>query len=268
MDPVTGSIIAGAAGKVLGPTMGRVGGWLSRALFGRKRNPFAEQLEREQGTENDIWKQRDSTMRQTRNSLVSMLAGGDDQTAALMKTNLEAAMPAFESSLQRTRAGANRRGISTGDLGTSYEGDITSAFDRNQRGAAAKLAFDTYDRRLRGTQSLYGMDADFAEGSRNRYLDLVSGNRDNRNAEDNAETASGNAAAGTAAGLAGRYYGQGQQSDLTDAADGDGGAPDGWRFYGEQLPVTAQIEDQPDAGFTANPWERNRFGRAMTGRGW
>lgn len=70
---------------------------------------------------------------------------------------LQNAMPQFQQSLQLTRENGVRRGISTGDLGTSTEGDLTSAFQRNISNALGGMAFQGY------------------EGSRNRIMDLLSG---------------------------------------------------------------------------------------------
>jgi len=70
---------------------------------------------------------------------------------------LQNQMPAFQKNLQLTRENGVRRGISTGDLGTSTEGDLTSAFQRNISNALGGLAMQGY------------------EGSRNRIMDLLSG---------------------------------------------------------------------------------------------
>lgn len=70
---------------------------------------------------------------------------------------LEGAMPQFRNDLQLTRENAVRRGVSTGDLGTSYEGDLSSAFHRNLSNALAGLSSSGY------------------ENSRNRLMSLLSG---------------------------------------------------------------------------------------------
>jgi len=70
---------------------------------------------------------------------------------------LQDQMPGFMKNLQLTREDGIRRGISTGDLGTSTEGDLTSAFQRNIANALGGLSLQGY------------------EGSRNRIMDLLSG---------------------------------------------------------------------------------------------
>lgn len=82
---------------------------------------------------------------------------------------LENQMPALRSQLQLTREDAQRRGIGTGDLGTSNEGDLVSAFQRNIANALGGLAMSGY------------------ENNRNRYLDLLSGRLDRNQASRNAQ---------------------------------------------------------------------------------
>jgi hypothetical protein len=79
------------------------------------------------------------------------------------------AMPSFYQALQGVRESAVRRGISTGDLGTSNEGDLASAFQRNIAGEVAQQSTNIY------------------QGNRNEYLDLLSGQRDADIAEKNAQ---------------------------------------------------------------------------------
>lgn len=70
---------------------------------------------------------------------------------------LSSAMPQFRNDLQLTREDGQRRGIGTGDLGTSFEGDLTSAFQRNLSNTLGGLASSGYENR------------------RNRILDIISG---------------------------------------------------------------------------------------------
>lgn len=105
-----------------------------------------------------------------RNRLNSALGDVDQQIAtersgtgfqdAFNKTAgsfLQNALPGFQKSLQLTREDGIRRGISTGDLGTSNEGDLASAFQRNIANALGGLAMQGY------------------EGSQNRLMELLSG---------------------------------------------------------------------------------------------
>lgn len=84
---------------------------------------------------------------------------------------LNQAMPELRQKLQTTREDAIRRGVSTGDLGTTYEGNIESAFQQNLSNTLGGMAMQGY------------------ENNRNRYLDLLTGQIDradsNRNAKNN-----------------------------------------------------------------------------------
>jgi hypothetical protein len=69
-------------------------------------------------------------------------------------------LPQLRNSLQMSREDAIRRGISTGDLQTTNEGDITSAWGKNISNTLGGMAMQGY------------------ENSRNRYLDLLTGQMD------------------------------------------------------------------------------------------
>src|SRR5689334_11160761 len=55
------------------------------------------------------------------------------------------ATPQFERDLQDVRENAIQRGVSNGGLGTSYEGDVFSAFQKNIANAAGQYAYQNYD---------------------------------------------------------------------------------------------------------------------------
>lgn len=78
-------------------------------------------------------------------------------TAGAMLTD---ALPRIRQDLQLTREDGIRRGISTGDLGTSMEGDVVSSWGKNLANAFAGTAMTGY------------------ENNRNRYLDLLTGGID------------------------------------------------------------------------------------------
>lgn len=99
------------------------------------------------------------------------------------------AMPQFHSALQDIRENAIRRGISTGDLGTSYEGDLASAFHQNIADTAGQYAYGGYQQ------------------SRNRYLDLLTGGLDRETAERNARRDMWGNLIGSGLGAAATYYG-------------------------------------------------------------
>jgi hypothetical protein len=92
-------------------------------------------------------------------------AAAEGYLAKEMEAYAGAQAPALAGALQSTREGAIRRGITGGDLGTSYEGDILSAYQKNIAHETGSRALDIYD------------------SSRNRYLDLLSGQRDYETAE-------------------------------------------------------------------------------------
>lgn len=102
-----------------------------------------------------------------RNQFLGMLNGGEDY----LKSLVSAAMPEFNQRLQGIRENAIARGISTGDLGTSYEGDLASAFQNNLANQAAGL----YTTQLGAAQGLYGQDLSREASGRSSYLDLLTG---------------------------------------------------------------------------------------------
>lgn len=78
-------------------------------------------------------------------------------------------MPAFMGELQNVRENAVRRGITGGDLSTSYEGDLASAFQKNIVNETGSRAYDAY------------------QSSRNRLTDMLAGQRDYETAQANAK---------------------------------------------------------------------------------
>lgn len=77
------------------------------------------------------------------------------------------AMPQLRTQLQLSQEDAVRRGISTGDLGTSNEGDILSAFQQNTSNTLGGLATSEY------------------ENNQNRYLNLLTGTLDRNQSNSN-----------------------------------------------------------------------------------
>lgn len=118
---------------------------------------------------------------------------GMDQLTQLIQSQVSRGMPQFNAGIQNIRETANRRGISNGDLGTSYEGDLASAFQQNLTDSIAGQTFDLY------------------QGNRNTYLDLLAGQLDrddmNRNAGKNRSAALWGSAIGTAGNVAGSFGG-------------------------------------------------------------
>ena len=103
---------------------------------------------------------------QSRNGLLDILNQDPSKT---LGAYVQSAMPDFNKALQGVRENSIARGISTGDLGTSYEGDLASAFQRNIASQAAGL----YGTRLGAAGQLYGQDSANALNSSNQYLGAV-----------------------------------------------------------------------------------------------
>jgi len=84
------------------------------------------------------------------NSFLSALQDpnyGQDQVAKSTAAATQAALPSFLQDLQSTREDNIRRGISTADLGSSFEGDLTSAFQRNIASSAAAQSASMFNSR-------------------------------------------------------------------------------------------------------------------------
>jgi hypothetical protein len=93
---------------------------------------------------------------------------GEDYLRREIESLVSRSMPQFQGRLQDLQEGSIRRGLQ-GGLPTSYEGDLASAFHQNIADTAGGLSFENY------------------QGSRNRLLDLLSGQRDYETAERNAK---------------------------------------------------------------------------------
>jgi len=96
-------------------------------------------------------------------------AGWEDAFNKTAGAEINNALPSLRQGLQLTREDAIRRGVSTGDLGTSNEGDLVSAWQRNLSNAFAGQALNAYNT---------GQD---------RYLDLLTGAMDRQTANSNAQ---------------------------------------------------------------------------------
>lgn len=142
----------------------------------------------------------------TRSSLTALLS---DPTQALTGM-VNAALPQFNQELQGVRENAIRRGISTGDLGTSEEGTLASAFQRNIAGQAAGL----YGTQVNALGNLYGEDTGAQQADMNRYTQMLSGQRDYVTQQDQLSAQKKSGLLGGVGGLLGSVLG---------AASGAGG---------------------------------------------
>lgn len=141
----------------------------------------------------------------SRQGFLDLLKGGGD----VLKSYVDEAMPQFNTALQGIRENAIARGISTGDLGTSYEGDLASAFQKNLANRAASL----YETRLGAAGRLAEGDADRYERGRMTWLDGISGRLDREQARQQArnQRRAGllGSLIGSAGAVAGAVYGGG-----------------------------------------------------------
>ena len=159
-------------------------------MFGRRRDNSQARLGREATREDLMYGGYERRSDESRNRYLDALGGGQDALNESVRAAMSAAMPALEGSLQGSRESAIRRGITTGDLGTSYEGDIYSAFQRNIANSVGQQALGLYGTQLGGYGNVYDTDTELAQSSRNRYLDILAGNRDADVARQNAKNAS------------------------------------------------------------------------------
>jgi len=113
-----------------------------------------------------------------RNRFLTALQGGPQAVQQTTQAAVQDALPSYLKNLQGMRENAIRRGASLGDLQTSNEGDLASAFQRNIANAAAGQAANVWGQQTQG----YG---NLANQSGNTYLDLLAGNRDYNQGQQN-----------------------------------------------------------------------------------
>lgn len=110
---------------------------------------------------------------ETRNRFLDLFGGGQQALEESTRGAVSAGMPQFMQALQGVRANAQRRGIGTGDLGTTYEGNLASAFQQNIADAVAQQALGLYGQRLGAAGNLLGLESGREIESRNTYLDII-----------------------------------------------------------------------------------------------
>lgn len=135
-----------------------------------------------------------------RNRYLDILNGGQNALNTSISSAVNSAMPSFNKNLEGVRESAVRRGMSTGDLGTSYEGDVASAFQKNIANAAGGQAMNLFNTEAGGAGNLYNAD-------QNQYLDLLSGNRDYDQAQQNVKNQKQSSLFGGLGALIGNHYG-------------------------------------------------------------
>lgn len=118
-----------------------------------------------------------SNMAGSRNRFAGLLGEGQDQLNQSVSSAMSAAMPDFRKAMQGVQESEVGRGIGLGDsggsLGTSYEGDLESAFNRNIANAAGSQALGLYQSQLGGAASLYGTDVYNNMMAQNRYTNML-----------------------------------------------------------------------------------------------
>lgn len=165
---------AGGAQLAIAPWLIPAGISLASSLFGRKRgggggNYYEQRLRRE-------------TDRETPEA-------AQDYLMETLRAYESEGMPKFQGALQDIRENAIRRGITGGDLGTSYEGDLASAFQQNIMDVGGRYAYDAF------------------QSSRNRYLDLLTGGADRETGRGNAKRDMWGNIIGAGLQAAGTYFG-------------------------------------------------------------
>lgn len=135
-----------------------------------------------------------------RNRYLTALNGGQEALDTSTRAAVSSALPSYLKDLQGTRESAIRRGASNGDLATSYEGDLSSAFDRNIATATAGQAAGMYGQKLAGYGGLAGRSSD-------NYLDLLNGGADREQADRNNRYGIFSGLLGAGAKAAGAYAG-------------------------------------------------------------
>lgn len=121
--------------------------------------------------------------------LEGTLSGGQGALDQYAQSAMSAAMPQLNAALQGQAESNVRRGVSTGDLGTSFQGDIYSAFQNNFSNAVGQQSMNMYNTNVGAESSLYNNDE-------NRYEQELYGNRDNQTAQKNAKNQQTNALIG------------------------------------------------------------------------
>lgn len=72
---------------------------------------------------------------------------GQAQLTQYATSAVNQALPSYLQNMQGTKEDNIRRGISTGDLGTSFENDLTSAFQKNIANSVAGQATNLFGQR-------------------------------------------------------------------------------------------------------------------------
>lgn len=105
-----------------------------------------------------------------RDALLASIASpgyGQQQLEETTRATVAGALPDFLSNLGGLKEQNIRRGISTGDLGTSFENDLTSAFQRNIANSVASQQASLLSDRTHSLLGAYGDDLDREQAAQN-----------------------------------------------------------------------------------------------------
>jgi hypothetical protein len=142
-------------------------------------DPSVKKYQEQVGVEGDIDAEARRRQTESRNRFTDILGEGQGALETSVSAAMSAAMPEFRKSMQGVQESEVQRGIglgsTEGSLGTSYEGDLTSAFHRNIANAAGTQALGLYGTRAGAASSLYGLDTESAMFGRNRYMGMLGG---------------------------------------------------------------------------------------------
>lgn len=146
----------------------------------------AGKLTGEEGTLKQRADQSEAQSQESRNRFTDILSGGQSALETSVQAAMSSAMPEFRKAMQGVQETEIARGVGLGGLGTSYEGDLESAFHRNVSNAAGQQAAQLHATDTSAASALYSEDNAKAAGGESQYLDLLTGNRDYAQAQANA----------------------------------------------------------------------------------
>lgn len=136
---------------------------------------YTKQLNTQIGEEGAIDATARSRQTGARNQFEEILGEGQQGLETSVKSAMSAAMPEFRTAMQGVQESEVQRGVGLGSLGTSYEGDLESAFQRNIANAAGSQALGLYGTRTGAASQLYSTDTEAAMFGRNRYMNTLTG---------------------------------------------------------------------------------------------
>jgi hypothetical protein len=148
-------------------------------------DPNARKYQQQLDVEGGIDTQARANQAESRNRFTDILGEGQGALEQSVSSAMSAAMPEFRKAMEGVQESEVARGVGIGgggpgnkvggNLGTSYEGDLMSAFNRNIANAAGQQALGLYGTRAGAASSLYGLDTESAMFGRNRYMSMLGG---------------------------------------------------------------------------------------------